>query len=144
MDGVVSSAVTRLERGDCQLTFTNVAEPDVPQRASTFAVDALQLPGTNDDVGDCRAVVEDEHGAFTARVIVGIAVTAAVELLVAVVDGAGDGGGLGERDDRTRAGGDVESLGGGESRQRGEDGGGVEHCVFMCCRVILEGVVLES
>jgi hypothetical protein len=128
--GVVSSTVAGLERGDCRLTFTNIAEPDVPQRASTFAVDSLQLPGTDDDVRDCRAVVEDEHGAVAAGVSVGVAGTTAVEFLVAVVDGAGDGGGLGERDDRPRAGGDVESLGGREGCQGGEEGGGVQHCVF--------------
>jgi hypothetical protein len=99
--GVVSSGVAGLEKGDCQCqrTFTNIAEPDVPQRAGTFAVDSLQLPGTDDDVGDCRAVVEDEHGAVAAGVSIGVAGTTAVEFLVAVVNRAGDGGGLGERDD---------------------------------------------
>jgi hypothetical protein len=113
---------------DWSLTFTNIAEPDVLQRASTFAVDALQLPGTDDDVGDCRTLIKYEDCAVASRVIVGVAVTAAVELLVAVVDGTRDGRGLGQRDDRTRAGGDVESLSGRESRQRGEEGGGVQHC----------------
>ena len=62
-------------------------------------MDALQLPGTDDDVRDCRAVVKYKHCTIAAGVSVGVAVTAAVELLVAVVDGAGDGGGLCERDD---------------------------------------------
>ena len=62
-------------------------------------MDALQLPGTDDDVRNRRSVVKNEDSAIAAGVIVGVAVTAAVELLVAVVDGAGDGGGLCERDD---------------------------------------------
>ena len=62
-------------------------------------MDALQLPGTDDDVRNRRSVVKNEDNAIAAGVIVGVAVTAAVELLVAVVNGAGDGGGLGERDD---------------------------------------------
>ena len=115
---------------DWLLTFADIAEPDVLQRASTFAVDAFQLPGTDDDVGDRCALVKYEHGRFATGVIVGVAVTAAVEFFVAVVDRTRNGRGLGQRDDRTRAGGDVESLSGRESRQRGEDGGGVEHCVL--------------
>ena len=110
------------------LTFAHIAEPDVPQRASALAVDALELPGADDDVGDGRAVVEDEHGAVATRVGIGVAGSPAVELFVAEVDGAGDGGGLGERDDRTGASGDVEGLGGREGCQRGEEGGGVQHC----------------
>lgn len=113
---------------DRSLTFAHIAEPDVPQGARALAVDALELPGADDDVGDGRTVVEDEHGAVAARVSIGVAGTTAVELLVAKVDGTGDGGGLGERDNRTRAGWDVESLGGREGRQRGEEGGGVKHC----------------
>ena len=62
-------------------------------------MDALQLSGTDDNVRDCRSLVKYEDCAIAAGVIVGVAVTAAVELLVAVVNGAGDGGGLCERDD---------------------------------------------
>ena len=43
------------EKKTFQLTFANITEPDVPQRAGTFAVYALELPGTDDDVGDGRA-----------------------------------------------------------------------------------------
>lgn len=113
------------------LTFTDVTEPDVLQGACTKAVDALQLPGTDDDVGDGRAIVKNEHGAVTSGVIVGVAVTAAIEFLVAVVNGARNRRGLRERDNRTRASRDVESLGRGEGCQRGEKGSGVKHLVWI-------------
>lgn len=102
------------------LTFAHVTEPNVLKRACTFAVDALQLVLADDHVGDGRAVLQNEHGAVAAGVVIGVALPAAIEFLVAVVDRARDHGGLGEGDDRARASGDVESLGGREGRQRGE------------------------
>lgn len=111
------------------LTLADVAEPNVLKRAGTLAVDTLQLIGANDDVGDGRAVLQNEHGAVAAGVVIGVALTAAIEFLVAVVDRARDHGGLGEGDDRARASWDVEGLGGRKGRQRGEEGGGVEHFV---------------
>lgn len=111
------------------LTFTNVTEPDVLQRARALAVDAFQLPRSDDDVGDARAIFENEHSAVAACVGIGVTITSAIELLVAVVDRAGNRGGRGQGDDRTRASRDVESLSGGEGHQRGEKGGGVQHLV---------------
>lgn len=112
------------------LTFTDIAEPDVPQRACTLAVDAFQLVGTDDDVGNRRSIVEDEHGAVTASVGISVASTTAIELFVAVVDRARNCRRRSERDNRSRTSGDVEGLSGGERHQRGDEGGGVLHVVW--------------
>lgn len=109
------------------LTFADVTEPDVLQRAGTLAVDALQLVGADDDVRNRRAIVEDEDSAVTASVGIGVAGAAAIELFVAVVDRARNRRRRCERDNRSRAGRDVESLGGGERHQRGEKGSSVDH-----------------
>jgi hypothetical protein len=90
-------------------------------------MDSLKLVGANDNVRDRRAVVKDEDCAFVSCVSICVASTSAVEFFVAVVDGAGDDGGCGERDDGAGARGDVEGLGGREGCQGGEEGGCVEH-----------------
>lgn len=106
-----------------KLTFTDIAEPHVTEGAGALAVDALKLVGTNDDVAQRGAVVEDEDGAVTAGVSVGVAGTATVILAVAHVDGARDGARRREGDDGADSGRDVESLGGGGGGQSrdGED-----------------------
>lgn len=109
------------------LTFADIAEPNVLQSACTLAVDALQLPGADDNIGDRSAIVENEHRALIASVSVGVAVTAAIKLLVAEVDATGNDRRRRERDDRPRASGDVKGLSGGESCQRGEKSSGVQH-----------------
>jgi hypothetical protein len=109
-------SLARLPRNDsCYrgllLTLTNISEPDILQRAGTLAVDPFELVGTNNDVRDRRAIIENEHGAFVACVSICVASSSTVELFVAVVDGAGDDGGCGERNDGAGARGDVEGLG---------------------------------
>lgn len=80
-------------------------------------MDALELASADDDIGDGGAVVEDEDGVLASSIVVGVAITAAVKLLVAVVDRAGDDGGRRKGDDGPRAGGDVEGLGGAQGSQ---------------------------
>jgi hypothetical protein len=124
-------ALSQLQRARGLLTFANIAEPDILQRAGALAVDAFQLPGANDDIRDTRAVVEDEYSAVTARIVIGVAVTPTIELFVAVVDRAGNRRRRSERHNRTRASRDVESLSGGKGHQRGEKGGCVQHLAFV-------------
>jgi hypothetical protein len=112
-------------------TFTDVAEPDILQRACTLAVDAFQLVGTDDDVGNGRTIVQDEHGAVTAGVGISVAGTTAIELFVAIVDRARNRRRRSERDNRSRASRDVKGLSGGERHQRGDKGGGVLHVVWL-------------
>ena len=111
------------------LTFADITEPDVPQRACALAVDALQLIGADDNVGNCRTIVENEHSAVTASVGIGVAGAATIEFFVSVVNRAGNGRRRSERNDRPRASRNVESLGGGERHQRGEKSSGVLHVV---------------
>ena len=67
------------------LAFTDVTEPDVLQRACTLAVDALQLVGTDDDVRNRRAIVEDEDSAVTASVGIGVGACAGAALYAAAM-----------------------------------------------------------
>lgn len=126
--GTASSdeGVTVAEDGDGILA--DVAEPDVGQGAGTLAVDTLEGVGANDDVAEGSTVLEDEDGGVRASVGVGVAGLATVELLVASVERAGDGGRLGERDDAAGAGRDVEGLAHGKaSHGGGDDNVGEEH-----------------
>lgn len=100
--------------------FTDITEPNVLQSASTLAVDTLELVFANNDIGDGSTVLQDEDSGFRSGVVVGVACTSTIELLVTEIDGAADGGWLGERNDAARAGWDVEGLGRG---QRGENAG---------------------
>lgn len=125
------------------LTFTDVTEPDVLQRACALAVDAFQLVGTDNDVGNRRTIVQDEDGAVTASVGISVASTTAIELFVAIVDRARDCRRCSERDNRSRTSGDVEGLSGGKRHQRGDYGCGVLHVVWIlsgvdrsCCDYI--------
>lgn len=86
-------------------------------------MDALERVGTNDDVGDAGAVLEDEDGAGAASVIVRVAGDSAVELLVTKVLRAGDGTGRGEDDLAAGAGGDGQGLRRGKASHGGGDSG---------------------
>jgi hypothetical protein len=81
-------------------------------------VDTFKRVGTDDDVGDRRAIVKDEHSVTAAGILVGVAWMAAIELLVLEVFAASDGAGGWERDDWTGASGDVKGL---RSRHTGND-----------------------
>lgn len=116
-ESLVSNASSVLSRSS--LTLADVTEPNVGQRASTLAVDSLELVLADDDVGDAGAVLQNEDGAVATGVSVGIALPATVELLVSIVLGARDDAGLGKRNDASRAGGDVEGLGRGETSHGG-------------------------
>ena len=106
--------------------FADITEPDVGQGTSTLAVDALQGVLADDDVGELSAILEDEDGAVAAGVGVAVAGPATVELLVAAVEGAADGGWLGQGDDAAGAGWDVEGLSCAEASQSAEGKGGGE------------------
>lgn len=103
-----NQGITSTKDGDGVLA--NVTEPDVGQGARTHAVNTLERIGTDDDVGDGSAVLEDEDGIAAASVLVRVTWLATVKLLVRKVDLASDGAGLGERHNVTGAGGDVEGL----------------------------------
>lgn len=127
-DGIFSVSMSFSKKlGNGGHTLAHLAEPDVGQRAGALAVDALELVRADDDIAQAGAVLEDEDGRVGARVGVRVARAAAVELLVAVVDGAADDRGLGEGDDAAGAGGDVEALGRGEGREGGGGGDGELH-----------------
>ena len=111
--------ITSAKDGDGVLA--NVTEPDVGQGARTHAVNTLERIGTDDDVGDGSAVLEDEDGVGAASVGIRVALVAAVVLAVLEVNLAGDDGRLGERDDGARAGRDVESLRRGKGSNEGRE-----------------------
>lgn len=67
------------------LTLTDVAEPNVLERASSLAVNSFQLVFANDHIAQGRAVLKDEDRAVTASVCVSVAGPAAVVLLVSHV-----------------------------------------------------------
>jgi hypothetical protein len=71
---------------------------------------ALERVGTNDDVRNASAVLENENGVGTASVFIRIARLTPIKLAVSVVLAAGDDTGLRERSDVTDGGGDVEGL----------------------------------
>lgn len=87
-------------------------------------MDTLELVGSNDDVGQGSAVLQDEDSALTASVFIGVAFTATVVLSVAKVAAAADGHWRRERYDAATTGWDVEGLGGGKAR-KGEGEGGL-------------------
>lgn len=110
------------------LTLADITEPDVLKSAGTLAVNTLQLVGTNDDVGDGSTILKDEDSGSRSSVLVGVASTSTVVLLVSVILGASDGLRLGERDDATNTGWDLQGLGRGHGGQNGsEDGSGELH-----------------
>ena len=49
--------------------FTDVLPPDIVDRASALAMHALGLVGTDNDVGERGAVLEDENGVRFARLL---------------------------------------------------------------------------
>jgi hypothetical protein len=73
-------------------------------------VDTLERVSTDDDVGDGRAILEDENSAVAASVLVRVTWLATVKLLVRKVDLASDGAGLRKRHNVTGASRNVESL----------------------------------
>jgi len=116
--------VTVAQCGDGVLA--DIAEPDIGQSACTLAVDALKCVLANDDVGELGAVIEDEDGAVAAGVVVAVARSATIELAVATVEGATDGGWLGKRNDATHTGWDLEGLRCAEACQSAERKSGGE------------------
>jgi hypothetical protein len=98
-------------------TLANVTEPHVPQGAGTLAVNSLELTRANNDVGQGSTVLKNENGILASSVLVGVAGATTVILSVAQVHVAGDRAGLGERDDRSDSGRDVQSLRCGETCQ---------------------------
>lgn len=79
--------------------LADVGPPDVVEGAGSFAVYALAVVGTDDDVGEGCAVLEDEDGVFFAAFgLVGAGRGGAVPLFHAAVEGlaGGDGADCGE------------------------------------------------
>lgn len=114
------------------LTLAHIAEPDVSQSAGSPAVDAFDLVGSDDNVGEGGTVGEDEDSIRAAGVVgVAGACNATVELLVAVILGASDGDGLTESLDVATTSGDDESLSGAQSGE-GQGSKSVMHCCWRC------------
>ena len=87
----------------------------------TKAVNTLKRFGTNNDVGEGSAIVENEDSVGAAGVRVGVARLTAVELLVLIVPGTTNFAGRWERDDGARAGGNVEGLRSGHAGDEREE-----------------------
>lgn len=101
------------------LTFADVSEPDILQGTSPLAMNSLELPSTDNDIAQGSTVLKNEDGVLASGVFVRVAVTSAVILSVAQVNRAGDGAGLGERDDGAHAGRDVQGLSHNGARHEG-------------------------
>ena len=87
----------------------------------TKAVNTLKRFGTNNDVGEGRAIVENEDSVGAAGVRVGVASLTAVELLVPEVPGTTNDAGSWERDNGTGAGGNVKGLRSGHAGDEREE-----------------------
>lgn len=103
-------------------------------------MDPLKLIHTDDHVAQGSAVLQDEDRAVAAGVGIGVTGSAAVELLVAHVFGAGDDAGRGEGHDGADAAGDVEGLACGEAYRCAEDGDFEAH---VCEEMIWKLIVLR-
>lgn len=98
-------------------------------------MDPLELIDTNDHVAQGSAVLQDEDRAVAARVGIGVAGSAAVELLVAHVFGAGDDAGRRKGNNGADAGRDVEGLACSEANRCAEDSDFEAHiCEEMLCK----------
>jgi hypothetical protein len=84
-------------------------------------VNTLKRFGTNNDVGDGSAIVENEDRVVAAGVLVGVASLTTVELLVLEVLSTTNDAGSWERDDGAGAGGNVESLRSGHAGDEREE-----------------------
>lgn len=73
--------------------------PDVVESAATVAVDALNLVGSDNDVGELGALLEDEDGVRVTALGLTSAGDTAVESLHATIEGGAGGDGLGSLED---------------------------------------------
>lgn len=115
--------------------FTDVAEPDVGQRARAQAVDALERIGTNDNVGDGGTVLQDEDGILAASVVVRVTLVATVKLFVAEVDGTCDDASFWQRNDIADTSGNVQNVRSGhvgDEREKSDLRDHVEKKVASC------------
>lgn len=85
-------------------------------------MDAFKLAGSDDDVRDASTIGEDEDCAVTSGVVVSVAVSTAVEFLVAEILGAGDCRWRAQRDDAATASRDVQGLSAAQSEEGCEEG----------------------
>lgn len=79
-------------------TFANISEPDILKSTSSLAVDTLEGISTNDDIAQSSTILENKDVASRSSVCIRIARVSAIELLVAEVLGARDGGSSREGD----------------------------------------------
>lgn len=84
------------------------------------------MVGTNDDIGERCAVLENEDCVVRAGVFVTVASSSTVELLVAHVFASRDRAGGGERNYATNTSRDVEGLGGAHTGQNGGKDGSLK------------------
>lgn len=108
--------ITRAKDGDC--IFADITEPDVGQVARAQAVNAFKRVSTNNDIGDGRAILEDENSILAASIVIRVAWVATVELLVAKILVSSDDARLGQCDDVARSGRDIQSV---RSRHVGDE-----------------------
>lgn len=104
------------------LTLTNVPEPDVLERASALAMNALELVLPDDDVAESSTVLEDEHGTVATGIGIGVASPAAVVLLVTHILRTRNDAGRGKRHDRPNSCRDVQCLASGETDSGTDEG----------------------
>lgn len=100
--------------------------PDVGEGAATVAVDALNLVGADDDVGEGGALLEDEDGVGVTALSLASAGDTTVEHLHATIERLAGGDGLGGLEDGgTGGGGDVTAGGAVAGSGDGEGSGAV-------------------
>lgn len=100
-----------------KLTLADISEPNVLESALALAVDTLELVLSNDDVAQSSTIIQDEHSVVAAGIVIVVALTATVELLVAVVLRTGDLDGSIVGLDGSDSGRDVQGLRGGSGGQ---------------------------
>lgn len=84
---------------DGESVLANSRPPDVVESAATVAVDTLDLVGSDDDVGELGALLEDEDGVRVTTFGLASAGDTAVESLHATIEGGTSGDGLGSLED---------------------------------------------
>lgn len=117
MASIRVSQMNPVDSNVLKLTLADISEPNVLESALALAVDTLELVLSNDDVAQSSTIAQDKHSAVAARIVIGVARAATVELLVAVVLGTGDVDGSIVGLDGSDSGRDVQGLRGGSGGQ---------------------------